>query len=327
MIPDLVEQFVDTGMVRYVYREFPLTNIHPSAQKASEAALCAGELGSYWEMNEQLFSTTDEWGQAEDPTDLFKGYAEELGLDGEAFADCLDSGQTAVLVQGDQMAAQSLGVNLTPYFFVNDLPVPGGQSIETMGLLINFVAAGGEVPAVIPVGDDYHVFGDGQEATSVAIVFLDYASPESAKHARETLPALAEGQIDSGNMIYVVHPWASDAESASGQAAIAAECSGEQGKYRRMYDLLLDEQGAWTESAERNSQFLEYADSLGLDLGVFETCLDSEQAWLQVQGSTVLAALNGLPSIPFFVFNNGQGWLNAQSADEFQTILDSNLSP
>ena len=225
------------------------------------------------------------------------------------------------------MAAQSLGVNLTPYFFVNDLPVPGGQSIETMGLLINFVAAGGEVPAVIPVGDDYHVFGDGQEATSVAIVFLDYASPESAKHARETLPALAEGQIDSGNMIYVVHPWASDAESASGQAAIAAECSGEQGKYRRMYDLLLDEQGAWTESAERNSQFLEYADSLGLDLGVFETCLDSEQAWLQVQGSTVLAALNGLPSIPFFVFNNGQGWLNAQSADEFQTILDSNLSP
>ncbi len=327
MIPDLIEQFVDTGKVRFVYREFPLTSIHSSAQKASEAALCAGELGDYWEMNERLFATTSEWGQAADPTDLFKDYAEDLGLDGTAFAECLDSGQTAVLIQGDRMAAESLGVNLTPYFFVNELPVPGGQSIETFGQLIDFAAAGGELPSAIPAGDDYHVFGDGQAATSVAIVFVDYASPESAKHARETLPALAESQIDTGTMIYVVHPWASDAESAGGQAAIAAECSGEQGKYRRMHDLLLKEQDTWSEAAEPKSQFVEYADSLDLDVGEFEACLNSEQAWSQVQGSTVLAALSNLPSIPFFVFNNGQGWLNAQSADEFQTILDSNLNP
>ena len=199
MIPDLIEQYVDTGKIRFVYREFPLTSIHPTAQKASEAALCAGELGSYWEMNEHLFATTDEWGQAEDPTDLFKGYAEELGLDTKAFAECLDSGQTAVQVQGDFMAGQTLGVDATPYFFVNDLPVRGGLPIESLGQVIDFVAAGGELPEVIPVGDDYHVFGDGQAATSVAIVFVDYGSPESAKHAREVLPVLAEGHIDSGD--------------------------------------------------------------------------------------------------------------------------------
>ena len=94
-----------------------------------------------------------------------------------------------------------------------------------------------------------------------------------------------------------------------------------------MHDLLLDVQDTWSEAAEPASQFAEYADSLGLDVDEFEACLDSEQAWLQVQGSAVLAALNNLPSIPFFVFNNGQGWLNAQSADEFKTVLDSNLSP
>jgi protein-disulfide isomerase len=327
VIPDLIEQYVDTGKVRYVYREFPLTSIHPSAQKASEAALCAGELGGYWEMNEQLFATTSEWGQAEDPTNLFKGYAEDLGLDSKAFAECLDSGQTAVLVQGDLMAGQNLGVNLTPYFFVNDLAVPGGQSIETMGKLIDFVAAGGELPEVIPVGDDYHVFGEGQAATSVAIVFVDYASPESAEHARETLPALATDHIDTGAMIYVVHPWAAEAESASGQAAIAAECAGEQGKYREMHNLLLDEQESWSEAQDPSSDFAEYAESLDLDATGFEACLDSEQPWLRVQGSAVLGALNNIPSIPFFVFNSGQGWLNAQSADEFKAILDSNLSP
>jgi protein-disulfide isomerase len=325
VIPDLIEQFVDTGEVRYVYRE--LTYGNPSAQKASEAALCAGELGSYWEMNEQLFATTSEWGQAEDPTDFLKGYAKDLGLDSKVFAECLDSGQTAVILQGEQMAAQNLGVNVTPYFFVNDLPVPGGQSVETLGKLIDFAAAGGEIPEVIPVGDDYHVFGEGQEATSVAIVFVDYASPESAKHARETLPALAEDHIDPGTMIYVVHPWADQFGSASAQAAIAAECAGEQGKYRRMHNTLLDEQDTWSESKEPNSHFVEYAVVMDLDADEFEGCLDSEQPWLRVQGSTVLGSLNNLPSIPFFVFNNGQGWLNAQSADEFQEILDSNLNP
>ena len=318
---------MDTGKIRYVYREFPLTSIHPGAQKVSEAALCAGELCSYWEMNEQLFATTAEWGQAEDPTEFFKGYAEELGLDSKAFAECLDSEQTAVLVQGDLMAGQALGVNLTPYFFVNDLPVPGGQSIETMGQLIDFAAAGGELPEVIPVGDDYHVFGEGQAATSVAIVFVDYASAESAKHARETLPALSEDHIDTGTMIYVVHPWADEAGSAGAQAAVAAECAGEQGQYRRMHNLLLDEQETWSKDGDPNSYLVEYAESMDLDTAEFEACLDSEQPWLRVQGSTVLASLNNLPGIPFFVFNNGQGWLNAQSADEFQELLDSNLNP
>jgi protein-disulfide isomerase len=322
----LIEQYVDTGKIRFVYREFPLTNIHPTAQKASEAALCAGELGSYWEMNKLLFATTDEWGQAEDPTDLFKGYAEEIGVDTKAFAECLDSGQTAVQVQGDFMAGQTLGVDATPYFFVNDLPVRGGLPIESMGQVIDFVAAGGELPEVIPVGDDYHVFGDGQAATSVAIVFVDYGSPESAKHAREMLPVLADGYIDSGTLIYVVHPWA-EAGSAGAQAAIAAECAGEQGKYRDMHVLLLDEQETWLEAEDPNSLFVEYAGSLDLDVSEFETCLDSEQASMRVQAGTVLASLNNLPSIPFFVFNNGQGWLTAQSADEFKDMVESNLNP
>jgi protein-disulfide isomerase len=327
VIPDLIEQYVDTGKVRYVYREFPLPNLHSAAQKASEAAVCAGEQDSYWEMNELLFATTDEWSAAEEPTVLFKEYAEDLGLETAAFVECLDSGRAAVLIQGDFMAGQTLGVDATPYFFVNDLPVRGGLPVELMGQVIDFAAAGGELPEVIPVGDDYHVFGDGQAATSVAIVFVDYASPESAKHAREVLPALAEEHIDSGELIYVVHPWAGEIDSAGAQAAIAAECAGEQGKYRETHDVLFDEQEAWIEADDPGSLFVEYADSLGLDGDEFETCLNSETARLRVQAGTVLAALNNLPSIPFFVFNNGQGWLSSQSADEFKDMLDSNLNP
>ncbi len=326
MIPGLIEQYVNTGKARYVYREFPLTNIHPAAQKASEAAICAGELGSYWEMNEQLFATTEQWSAADDPTGYFKEYAADLGVDARAFAECLDSGEAAELVRADHMAGQELGVSATPYFFINDLPIRGGLPVDAMGQVIDFVAAGGEMAEVIPVGDDYHVFGGGEAAMSVAVVFLNYADPDSAKHATEMLPKLAEGHIDIGDMIYVVHPWADDRDSPGGQAAIAAECAGEQGKYREMHDLLFAKQEEWLEADDLDAVLADYASSLDLESDTFETCVDSEEPWLRVQASTVLAALNNLPSIPFYVFNNGQGWLTAQSADEFKAMLESNLT-
>ncbi len=326
MIPGLIEQYVNTGKARYVYRELPLTSIHPAAQKASEAAICAGELGSYWEMNEQLFATSGEWSAADDPTEYFKEYAVGLGVDAEAFAKCLDSGEAADLVRADHMAAQELGVSATPYFFINDLAIRGGLPLDALGQVIDFVAVGGEIAEVIPFGDDYHVFGDGEAAMSVVVVFLDYADPDSAQHATEMFPRLAEGHIDIGDMIYVVHPWADDRDSASGQAAIAAECAGEQGKYREMHDLLFAKQEEWLNADDLGAVLADYAASLDLDGDTFETCVESEAPWLSVQAHTVLAALNGLPSIPFFVFNNGQGWLTAQSADEFKALLESNLS-
>ena len=326
MIPGLIEEYVETGKVRYVYREYPLGS-HPAAQKASEAAVCAGELGSYWEMNEHIYATVDEWSAAEDPTVLFKEYAEELDIDAAAFAECLDSGSAADAIEADRLAGHELGVNATPYFFVNDLPIRGGLPLEPLGQVIDFVAVGGVMADVIPVGDDYHVFGDGEQAMAVAVVFEDYASPDSAQNAREMLPLLDEGHIDTGDMIYVVHPWAKDADSPGGKAAIAAECAGEQGLYREMHSLLLLEQDTWLDSEDPNALFIESAESLSTDLdsSEYEACLDSEEAWLRVQSSTVLAALNNLPGIPFFVFNNGQGWLTAQTADEFKDLLESNL--
>ena len=327
MIPDFIEQYVDTGKVRYVYREFPLVSIHPAAQKASEAAVCAGDQDGFWDMNELLFATTDEWSQAEDPAEVFKGYAEDLGLDVEAFTECLDSGQANGRVLGDQLAGQELGVDATPYFFVNDLPVRGGLSLDMLGQVIDFAAAGGELPEVIPVGEDYHVFGSDLTATSVAVVFVDYASPESAKHANNEFPVLEKERIDTGEMLYVVHPWTESADSPGARAAIAAECAGEQGQYRQAYSSLLAEQDTWLAAEDPDALFIGYAEDWGLDAGEFESCLDSEEAWLRVQAGTILAVLNNLPGVPFFVFNNGQGWLSAQTADEFKTILDSNPSP
>lgn len=323
MIPELIERYVDTGKARYVYREFPLTQIHPAAQKASEAAICAGEQDKYWEMNEHLFANVDEWSQAEDPSGSFKGYAQELGLDGGTFDECLDSGAAAVVVQGDALAGESFGVNATPYFFINDLPIRGGLPVDALGQVIDYVAAGGAQPEIVPLGDDWHLRGNRNTARAVTVAFVDYASSESGEHAREVLPGLVDTYIDSGQMIYVLHPWASAPDSPGAQAAIAAECAGEQGKYWEMHDLLFDEQGAWTQSQEPGSLFAEYAESSGLDLDQFEECLESERAALRVQAGNVVAALYGVPGAPVFLFNNGQGQQGSPSLDEFKAIIDS----
>jgi protein-disulfide isomerase len=327
VIPELIKNYVDTGKARYVYREFPLNSIHPAAQKASEAAVCAGEQGQYWPMNEKLFTSQSEWtAEGADPVSFFKTYAEGIGLDTTVFNQCLDSGSAAMTVRGEAMAGETFGVTATPFFFINDLPIRGGLPIDSLGRIIDYEAAGGPTPEIVPQGEDWHVLGDPQTARAITVVFADYASSESAQHAVEVLPQLKETYIDTGQLIYVFHPWSPSADSPSAKAAAAAECAGKLGKFWEMHDQLFAEQQTWTASPDARALFLGYAQGLGLDPTEFETCLDSEWATLRVEAGNVVAALYGVPSAPVFLFNNGQGQQGSPTFEEFKTIIDSILN-
>jgi protein-disulfide isomerase len=327
VIPDLIEQYVDTGKVRFVYREYPLDSLHPNARKASEAAVCAGEQGNYWEMHEKLFASQAEWGeQVQDPTDFFKAYAAELGFDTEAFDQCLDSGDAAVVVQGEVLAGQSLGVNATPFFFIGDVPIRGGLPIESMGQIIDYVAAGGKTPEIVPQGEDWHLLGNKDTAQAVTVAFVDFASPESRDHAIEVFPQMQREYVDSGQMLYVIHPWSSTSDGPSAQAAAAAECAGQQGKFWEMYEQLFEAQDTWTTEEEPRPLFIGYAEELDLDTGEVETCLDSEWAALRVKAGNVVGAIYGIPGAPVFLFNNGSGQQGSPTFEEFQGIIDSILN-
>lgn len=315
---------MDTGKVRYVYREFPLAS-HPAAQKASEAAVCAGQQGEYWAMNEKLFSTTGEWGAQEDPTNLYKSYAQELGLNTAAFNDCLDSGEAAAVVQADLMAGEMFGVNATPYFFVNELPIRGGLSIEALGKVIDYAAAGGSTLQILPAGEDPRVRGDRQTARAVAVAFVDYANPESTEHARTVLPELMEQYVDSGELLYVIHPLSDGDGGPGAQAAAAVECAGQQGKYWEMHDRLFEEQGTWTSADDPASRFSDYASALDLNIDKFEECQDSEWASLRVLASTAVAAIYGIADAPAYLFNDGQGPRSLSTFEEFEETINAIL--
>ena len=109
----LKEEYIDTGKVKLIFRDFPLS-FHQNAQKAAEAAECAGEQGKYYEMHDKLF-------------DSFKQYAKELDLNTNTFDICLDSNQMASEVQKDMRDGQSAGVRGTPAFFINGELITGAQ--------------------------------------------------------------------------------------------------------------------------------------------------------------------------------------------------------
>lgn len=105
--------------VRLVYRQFPL-DMHPNAQKAAEASLCAQDQGKFWELHKVLFEN-----QKALTVDDLKKHATTVGLEGKKFAECLDSGTKAAQVKKDLEDGQKVGVNGTPAFFVNGIFLNG----------------------------------------------------------------------------------------------------------------------------------------------------------------------------------------------------------
>lgn len=119
--PQIIEKYVATGKVRLVVRDYPLS-FHPQAQKAAEAAECAGEQGSYWAMHDKLFAN-----QASLSVDNYKEWAGEIGLERARFDECLDSGAMAAEIKQDQADGWSYGISGTPVFFINGKMLSGAK--------------------------------------------------------------------------------------------------------------------------------------------------------------------------------------------------------
>ncbi|MBL8063452.1 MAG: DsbA family protein [Anaerolineales bacterium] len=127
------------GQIRFVYRNLPLTSIHPDAMPSAIASLCANDQNAYWDYHGKLFSS-----ETLDRT-TFVQYAADLSLNVDEFTACLDSGKHDDFIQQDMDFALNLGVQSTPTFFVNGLAVVGAQPLTTFQQIIDKELAG-EIP-------------------------------------------------------------------------------------------------------------------------------------------------------------------------------------
>ncbi len=132
------------GKIRIVYRDFPLTSIHPNAMPAAEAAQCANAQGKFWEYHDKLFSgdLNDQFSNSALTEDSFKTIAQGLGLDVTKFNDCLTNHTYQKSIEDDISFASNLGINSTPTFFINGLAVIGAQPLSTFQNVIDKELAG-----------------------------------------------------------------------------------------------------------------------------------------------------------------------------------------
>jgi protein-disulfide isomerase len=128
------------GKIRFVYRNLPLTQIHPQAMPAAEAALCAGEQNAYWQFHDRLFTNQDLLGD-----EFYVQVATDLSLDVTAFNQCRESHKYQAQIQTDMDFAIGLGVQSTPTFFINGLAMVGAQPLTSFTQLIDKELAG-EIP-------------------------------------------------------------------------------------------------------------------------------------------------------------------------------------
>ncbi len=127
VLPIIKKEYIDTGKVRYVFRDFPIASLHPQAKKGHEAAYCAGEQNKYWEMHDTLFKNSKDFS-----VPALNRYAQKIGLDGDKFNNCLQSGKYASRVEKEIAEGVKAGVRGTPSFFIG----PSGSGERITGTMV-----------------------------------------------------------------------------------------------------------------------------------------------------------------------------------------------
>lgn len=115
----LVADYVDTGKVQFLFKDFPINDLSDRASSmASEASYCAADQGRYWEYHDELYDNWEGENTGWVTKESLRQFAANIGLDGQAFSECLDSGRHGAAVRSNYQLAATAGLSATPSFIV-----------------------------------------------------------------------------------------------------------------------------------------------------------------------------------------------------------------
>jgi protein-disulfide isomerase len=143
-LPTIMEEYIEKGSVKLVFRDFPIQSIHPNAVPASVAAECANEQGKFKQMHDMLFEKQKEWSDLETvyAIELFNQYSEQINLEQEQFSSCLSTAKYVKEIQNDLDDGRTYGVTGTPGFFIGNqqigfVELKGAQPFESFKNVID----------------------------------------------------------------------------------------------------------------------------------------------------------------------------------------------
>ena len=118
VLPTIEREFIETGKVRWVFINLPLTSIHANAMAAAEVALCAGRQGKFWPTHDLLYRVQDDWAKLPEPRESLVGLAVRAGADRAKLSACLKGGTARSEVELDAQRAARSGARATPSFYI-----------------------------------------------------------------------------------------------------------------------------------------------------------------------------------------------------------------
>jgi protein-disulfide isomerase len=138
-MPAIEQRLIQTGRVRWRYRDFPLQQ-HPFARLAAHSAACADEQGKYWEQHQRIYDGQSDWSSVRDAGPIFRNYAQANGLDLGRYDTCMKAGKYAGRIQASFNEGMELGVSSTPTLLVGGRLYRGRLDSDAIIKLVDSLA-------------------------------------------------------------------------------------------------------------------------------------------------------------------------------------------
>ena len=138
-MPTIEERLINTGRLRWRYRDFPLQQ-HSFSRLAAHSAACADEQGKYWEQHNRIYEGQAEWAATRDAGPVFRRYAQAGGLDLGRYDACMKAGKYAGRIQASLDEGIQLGVNSTPTLLVGNKLYRGRFDSDAITKLVDSLA-------------------------------------------------------------------------------------------------------------------------------------------------------------------------------------------
>lgn len=116
--PILEKEYIETGKVRWIFINYPLTTIHPNAVAAAELAMCAGREGKFWPAHDLLFLRQEVWAPLKNPAPFLTSLIDSLKLPKAKVSECLQKAETRDEIRKDAEGSVKAGATSTPAFYI-----------------------------------------------------------------------------------------------------------------------------------------------------------------------------------------------------------------
>jgi len=128
-LPSIERDYVDTGKLRLIFVNMPLTSIHPNAEPAAELAMCAARQHKFWQMHDLLYRDQDQWADLAEPGRYFLSLGDSLHLSQGELQECLRTKATRPIIESDFDGSHRSGATSTPTFYIQSTGSATGELI------------------------------------------------------------------------------------------------------------------------------------------------------------------------------------------------------